>query len=152
MNASIQRKLDDCTPQQTQREVGYRHLFSDFSRSPSLETMNPYEQIFFPIMGLGFSVAVVASFVAGWSRTTQLSTTLLLIAIVTFWAAMFIGSDMGFRVWQSIPNPPPEAFHDSFPSGALFLGWFPSGIFCGIVFLLTRLIRISFSPQENKSA
>ena len=112
--------------------------------------MTPFDDVFYPIMAIGFSIAVVASFAAGWIRGSLGPTILLPIAILAFWAAMFLGSDLGYRAWQSIPDPPPEAFNDSSPAGALLFGWFPAGLFCVTVFVLTRLMRHSMFPEERQ--
>ncbi len=60
---------------------------------------------------------------------------------MAFWAALFIGSDLGYRAWQSMPDAPEEAFSDASALGALVLGWLPGGIFCLAVFGLVRGMR-----------
>jgi hypothetical protein len=52
-----------------------------------------------------------------------------------------MGSDMGYRAWQSMSDPPPEAFSDASVLGALILGWVPGVVFCLTVFGLVRAIR-----------
>ena len=112
--------------------------------------MTPFDEVFYPIMALGFSIAVVTSYAAGWIRGSKGPIVLVPIAVLSFWAAMFLGWDLGYRAWQSIPDPPPEAFHDSSPAGALLLGWLPAGLFCTIVFGLTRLMRRSMFPEQER--
>ena len=103
--------------------------------------MTPYHEYFYPIFGTGLVIAVIASFVAGWTRGVVIPVILLIVGLLSFWGGLFIGSEVGYQVWQTSPDPPPEAFSDTFPMGALFFGWLPSGFVCGCVFGVTRLIR-----------
>lgn len=66
---------------------------------------------------------------------------LLVVGVLAFWAGVFIGSDLGYRAWQTMPNPPEEAFSDASALGALVFGWLPGGIFCLAIFGLVRGIR-----------
>ena len=54
----------------------------------------------------------------------------------------FLGSDMGHRAWQQIPNPRDEAYSNAAPAGLLIFGWIPGGMFCALVFGLNWLIRL----------
>ena len=91
--------------------------------------MTPYDETFLPIFLMGCFVAVITSFVAGRMSGCLIPGVLLCIGVLAFWAAVFIGSDMGYRAWQSMPDPPDEAFSDASVLGALVLGWFPGLIF-----------------------
>ena len=102
--------------------------------------MNVYYQVFLPIFVLSCVVGLIVSFVAGRCRGVALPAILLAIGTVSVWAGLFIGSDFGYREWQSIPDPPPEAFADTAPIGALLFGWLPGGILCGAIFGFTRLL------------
>ncbi|MAT38102.1 MAG: hypothetical protein CL946_00710 [Ectothiorhodospiraceae bacterium] len=104
--------------------------------------MTPYHDIFLPIFGLGCAVALMASLVAGWKSGCLWPGALLLIGVAAVWASMFIGSDLGYRAWQAIPNPPEEAFSDASVMGALVFGWFPSGVFCLTIFAVVRVIKL----------
>lgn len=64
-----------------------------------------------------------------------------MIGVFVVWAALFLGSDMGYRAWQSMPDPPDEAFSDASVLGALILGWVPGVVFCAAVFVVGRSIR-----------
>ena len=64
-----------------------------------------------------------------------------MIGVVAFWSAVFVGSDLGYRAWQSMPDPPEEAFSDASALGALVFGWVPGGFFCLTVFALVRGVR-----------
>ena len=63
----------------------------------------------------------------------------LAAAILVLWIALFIGVDSGYRAWQSLPNPPEEAFSDTGgPFSFLFAGWLPSLILLSSLHLVLR--------------
>lgn len=103
--------------------------------------MTPYHETFLPIFLLGCFIAAVASFFAGRISGCIWPSALLLIGVLAIWSALFVGSDLGYRAWQSMPNPPREAFSDASVVGSLLFGWFPGGIFCLTVFGLVRAMR-----------
>ena len=103
--------------------------------------MTPYNEVFLPICLLGCFIAAIASSFAGRLSGCVWPCALLFIGVLALWAALFIGSDMGYRAWQSMPDPPREAFSDASVVGALVLGWFPSAVFCLAVFGLVRGIK-----------
>jgi hypothetical protein len=103
--------------------------------------MTPYEEVFLPIFLLGCLIAATASFFAGRLSGCVWPGALLVIGVLVLWAALFIGSDMGYRAWQSTPDPPREAFSDASVVGALVFGWFPGAGFCLAVFGLVRATR-----------
>jgi len=103
--------------------------------------LTPYHEVFFPILLLGCLIAGGLSLVAGTRSGCLLPGFLLLCGTVVFWAALFIGSDMGYRAWQSMPDPPDEAFSDASVLGAVVLGWFPGLLFCSAVFGVVRGFR-----------
>jgi len=113
-----------------------------------ISEMTPYTAVFYPIFGLSFLVALICSVIA--ARVSGIVVPALLLAFGTFafWAGLFFGSDLGYRVWQGSPDPPPEAFSDTFPMGALLFGWFRAGMFCGSVFGLAWLIRLLISERR----
>ncbi len=43
-------------------------------------------------------------------------------------AGLFLGTAQYYQVWQSIPNPPVEAYTDSGPLFILVLGWIPATV------------------------
>lgn len=103
--------------------------------------MSPYNAYFVPIFLTGCLVSVIASAFAAYRQGCAIPGVLLSVGTLSFWAAMFIGSDLGYRAWQSLPNAPDEAFSDASVGGALILGWLPGGVFCLVVFLVTRGFR-----------
>ena len=96
--------------------------------------MNPYQEIFYPIFGVACLIAAIASYLAAWRSGIVFPLLLLFVGVFTFWGGLFLGAELGYQVWQSIPDPPDEAFSDAFPSGALLFGWLPGGMFCSFFF------------------
>lgn len=113
--------------------------------------MSPLQLTMLEIFGTGLLIATLCALLAGFRRGVAIPLVLLFIGIVSFWGTLFFGSDIGYRRWQSIPNPPPEAFSDASPMGAFLFGWFPAGIYCAFLFLIARVIRILFfkGPREE---
>ncbi|MCA9266709.1 MAG: hypothetical protein KDA60_22780 [Planctomycetales bacterium] len=103
--------------------------------------MTPYHEIFIPIFLLGCLIAGILSAFAGIKSGCLLPGLFLLVGVVIVWVAIFVGSDMGYRAWQSIPDPPDEAFSDASVLGALILGWLPGLMFCSLVFAVVRAVR-----------
>ena len=64
-------------------------------------------------------LAAVPSFLAGCLPGSSWSGALLIIGFLAFWATVVMASDMGFRVWQSMPDAASEAFSDASASGSL---------------------------------
>lgn len=103
--------------------------------------MTPYHETFLPIFVTGCLIATVASCFAGRLSGCFAPLLLLVGGILSFWAGLFFGSDMGYRAWQSMPDPPEEAFSDASVLGALIFGWVPGVIFCLTFFSLVRAIQ-----------
>ena len=103
---------------------------------------SPYDGVFWPIFGGGLALSFVMATAAAWSRGFLIPLILLPISVLSFWITIFLGSDLGYRAWQQIPNPPDEAYSDAAPAGLLILGWIPGGMFCSLVFGLNWLIRL----------
>ena len=104
--------------------------------------MTPYHEMFLPIFLVGCAIASVTAFVAGRRTGCLGPLTLFVVGVMSLWAALFFGADLGYRAWQAMPNPPEEAFSDASVVGALVFGWFPSGIFWLFIFAVVRLIRL----------
>lgn len=95
---------------------------------------------FLTMFGIGLFAAIATAILAGRNRSWLGRVPLLLVGILSVWLGLFLGSEKGFRVWQSMPNPPDEAFADTAPMGALLLGWLPGAVIVGAVFGLSRLV------------
>lgn len=103
--------------------------------------MTPYNEVFIPIMILGLLVAVASATLAGFVRGSIGPIVLLIIGAFAFWEALSVGSDLGFRAWQAIPDPPKEAYSDAGPAIAMYFGWIPGVFLCGVVFGVSRGFR-----------
>ncbi|MEM9413663.1 MAG: hypothetical protein AAGA30_21325 [Planctomycetota bacterium] len=110
--------------------------------------MTPYHYYFFPILGAGCLLAAASTFWAARIKNGFVLPAILVgIGFVSVWASLVIGSGVGYQVWQSMPNPPDEAFNDTSNVGAVLVGWIPAGGFCCLVFTLTK---IACANQSNK--
>ena len=113
---------------------------------------SPYDMVFWPIFGGGLAGSFVLATTAAWSRGFLIPLILLPVSVLSFWSTIFLGSDMGYRAWQQIPNPPDEAYSDAAPAGLLILGWIPGGMFCALIFGLNWLIRLPFLLSKKSGA
>ena len=96
-----------------------------------------YTTAFAWFVTVGAAIALVAVIAAVRNRSWWGRVPLLGAAVFAGWAGIALGVDHGFRVWQSGPNPPDEAFADGAQGmAALFAGWIPASIVVGIVFLV----------------
>lgn len=95
---------------------------------------------FLTIFGIGLSAGIGSAFFAAVNHSWLGKVPLLIAGIISVWLGLFLGSDKGFRVWQSMPDPPDEAFADTGPLGALILGWLPGLIIVGVVFGLSNFL------------
>lgn len=77
---------------------------------------------------IGFAGSFVTALIAALSRSWLAWIPLLAMGIVCFWASLFLGTAQYDQVWQSIPNPPVEAYADSGPLFILVLGWIPATV------------------------
>lgn len=88
-------------------------------------------------VAVGSAIALVAVVLAVRNRSWWGRVPLLGAAVLAGWAGIALGVDHGFRVWQSGPNPPDEAFADGAQGmAALFAGWIPASVVVGLLFLL----------------
>jgi hypothetical protein len=71
----------------------------------------------------------------------------LLAAILVLWVAMFVAAEAGYSAWQSMPDPPDEAFSDTGPIFFLLVGWLPSFCILGIVHLALRFCWQVVTPK-----
>jgi hypothetical protein len=54
---------------------------------------------------------------------------------------IFLGAAVGYQAWQSMDDPPAEAFNDTSVLGALLLGWRPGLLYCSAIFWMVRGVR-----------
>lgn len=94
--------------------------------------------------GVRFTVPgliVSAGMVVWGSRRTErrLRVSALVAATLVLWLAVVAGVEYGYSAWQSIPNPPAEAFSDTGgPAVVLLLGWLPALATLGAGYHLLR--------------
>ncbi len=90
------------------------------------------------VCGLAISSVIVIWGSRRASRPSRM--TMLAAATFVLWFALIVGVEYGYHAWQSIPNPPEQAFSDTGGPGiTLLLGWLPSLVLLGIVHVLLRL-------------
>ena len=114
--------------------------------------MTPFDEYFYPIFGGGMLVAGIAALTAGILRGFLFPACLLAVAVLAVWGSLFIGSELGYRAWQAMDNPPEEAFADTFPMGALMAGWVPGLVFSGTVFCIARVLRMLLVRRPNETS
>ncbi len=95
---------------------------------------------FLTIVGIGLVGGVGSAAAAAWNGRWLGRIPLLLVGVIGVWLGLFFGSDHSYRVWQSMPNPPDEAFADTAPIGALLLGWLPGSVIVGAAFGVTAMV------------
>jgi hypothetical protein len=87
----------------------------------------------------GAALVVAAAVLAARTRSWLGRIPLLCVGTLCICAALFLASDKYYRVWQSSPDPPREAFADTGPLGALLFGWLPALLLVSTVFAFALL-------------
>jgi hypothetical protein len=95
---------------------------------------------FLTVFGVGLIAGIGSAFFAAVNHSWLGKIPLLIVGVISVWLGLFLGSDKGFRVWQSMPDPPDEAFADTGPIGALILGWIPGLMIVGVAFGLCSFL------------
>jgi hypothetical protein len=103
--------------------------------------MNVFHETLLLYLVPGATVGIVLSVWAGLRGHILLRLLCLLGGVLAVWAGLFFGVHMGYGAWQSIPDPPDEAFADGAKlTVALFFGWLPAGLLCVVTWALTLLL------------
>ncbi|MDB4338476.1 hypothetical protein OAH34_00960 [bacterium] len=104
--------------------------------------MTPLQETFYSILGVGALVSAVLAFIAGRLSGHVVPLILLGVSVLIFWMSLLFGADLGYRAWQSIPNPPAEAFNDASPAFFMIGGWIPGGAYVSYWYGLSWLVRL----------
>ncbi len=93
-------------------------------------------------LAYGFPLALAAGmripFARGWLRRIGL----LVAGSVCFWLSLFLGTHIGYGAWQSMPNPPEEAYADGAKlMFALMAGWLPGAVLVLGTAIVTAVCR-----------
>jgi len=83
-------------------------------------------------------LSILLAYIGAKAKGDSLRSSCVMTSILFFWAGLGLASDLSFRAWQSIPDPPPEAFNDAGAAGAMFFGWIPAIFFTLIVYQITK--------------
>ena len=104
--------------------------------------MTPLQETLLQIFVPGAIVSAGVAFIAGRARGWAVPLVLCGLSVLIFWVTFFLGLDLGYRAWQSMPDPPDAAYSDASPSGVLIAGWVPGGIYASFWFGLSWLVRL----------
>lgn len=94
----------------------------------------------------GLAIAVFIVIAGSRSSVTAIRLGLLAMATFALWFSTVISVEVGYSVWQSMPDPPDDAFSNT---GAIFwlvAGWLPSGLLLGALY---RILRVAWPPLET---
>ena len=103
--------------------------------------MDPFDQVFYPLFSAGCGLgAFVCWKASAWGFPKALGG--LLASILVVWMGLFAGVHFGYGAWQTMPDPPDEAFSDGGDLMlSLLLGWLPSTLICLLLFSAAVLWR-----------
>ena len=104
--------------------------------------MTPLQETLLQIFVPGAIVSAGVAFIAGRARGWAVPLVLCGLSVLIFWVTFFLGLDLGYRAWQSMPDPPDAAYSDASPSGVLIAGWVPGGIYASFWYGLSWLVRL----------
>jgi hypothetical protein len=73
---------------------------------------------------------------------------LLGTSVLILWIGLILGVETGYSAWQSIPEPPEEAYSDTGgPFVVLFMGWCPALVLLGGVHFLLHRHRLKWASN-----
>ena len=90
--------------------------------------LNPYHASLLLYGGSALLVVLGLILVARWRFGLWVQLVAVALGILLLWAGLFFGAELGYRSWQSMPDPPDEAFADTAPIGFFLAGWLPAGV------------------------
>lgn len=116
---------------------------------PSSDGASIHRTVLLANLLIGVLLASIAAVAVVWIRSWPARILLLLVGVVAVWASMLAGVGAGYRAWQSLPDPPEEAFSDGGPlMFSLVFGWFPGLIVVGVGVLAAWAIRRLIGPRS----
>ena len=102
----------------------------------------PYRSVLYSHLSYGLPMALIAGACAAAIGGRLLRFGVMLAGVLAFWVALFLGNHYGFYAWQTVPNPPEEAFTDgAILVGSLMGGWLPGGLIVVVAYGLGALLR-----------
>ena len=88
--------------------------------------MDPFDQVFYPTFAAGCALGALSAWSAS-GRGPVGQVLLLLLAALVVWFSLILAVGWGYDAWQSMPDPPDEAFADGAKlTGSVLFGWLPS--------------------------
>lgn len=101
-------------------------------------------------VSLGAACALITAIAAACIPSWIARAILLLGGVLSMWVTFILGIDQGYRVWQSQPDAPDEAYADGGASiGAIFVGWMPSGVWWLASFVVALLVVRALRRRSN---
>lgn len=123
------------------RETVLDSVNFDIQSYGMLIALNELQSVLYPSLAGGCLVGGALAWFAATRKSLFVCLPLLLFAVIAVWFSLAAGMHFGYGAWQGIDNPPEEAFADGADlTGSILFGWMPSGIFCALVFVLTRVV------------
>ena len=114
--------------------------------------LTPFHSTFITIAGLALGLALLMVLIATWRFRFWVQCIAVLFGILVLWAGIFLGTHFGYGAWQTMPDPPEEAFADGAKlTASLILGWLPAGMvtcaWWGFLSLIGLVVRRYRGPK-----
>lgn len=93
--------------------------------------MDPLETSLLTWGGISLIGAVLLTFLSAAQTNRWVQSLCFLLSVACVWIGLVWGTMMGYDTWQSMPEPPDEAFADgAHLTGSIMFGWFPATFLC----------------------
>ena len=114
--------------------------------------LNLFQSTFLAIAGPALAVALLMVCIATWRSRFWVQCIAVLLGTLILWAGLWLGTHVGYGAWQSMPDPPEEAFADGAQlTGTLIFGWLPAGVvtfaWWGLLTLIGFVLRRWRGPK-----
>ena len=111
--------------------------------------MDPFDQAFYPTFAAGCALGALFAWSAS-GRGPVGQVLLLLLAVLVVWFSLILAVGWGYDAWQSMPDPPDEAFADGATlTGSVLFGWLPSGFGCLLVWAIGHAVRHTRARRQS---